>query len=377
MKPKIVIDATPLFFPFTGVGRVTQTLITHLLKLDLNLDLRLYSRILRRRLRTPPFSECRHYHFPLPQRAEPWMSRLQVAEHVSGADLFHATDHYMALGRAAQAVVTVHDVIFLVKPEPHMTVHAYQKQVVPDFVRQCQRIICPSQYSKDDLVKHMNINPDRIDVIPWGFDQTLFQPAAPSEPRPSFIDQTVGSAASYFLSVNCSEGRKNTPRLLNAYKKLLKNSPENHLILAWRNPGSYQTKCVADQTDHRIHFVQDLSDIDLKALYQHATAMVYPSLYEGFGLPVLEAMACGCPVVTSNLSSLPEVGGDATLYVEPQNEDSILKALESFENDPDLYERLRLDGLKQAQRFTWESCAVKTAETYAKCLTGSNPPMPD
>jgi glycosyltransferase involved in cell wall biosynthesis len=106
-------------------------------------------------------------------------------------------------------------------------------------------------------------------------------------------------------------------------------------------------------------------------LYQHATAMAYPSLYEGFGLPVLEAMACGCPVITSNLSSLPEVGGHAVLYVEPQDQASILKALESFENDPNLYERLRQDGLKQAQIFTWESCALKTVETYTKCLTGS------
>ena len=308
MKPKIVIDPTSLFFPVTGVGRVTRTLINRLLdQKDLPLELCLYSRVMRRALRTPPFSRCRHYHFPLPQRAERWMGKVRWVERATGAGLFHATDHYMALGTPSRAVVTVHDVIFLVHPEQRMTVHAYQRKVVPDFVRRCQRIICPSQHSKDDLIKHLGMDPDHMDVIPWGLDHQTFQPAAPNQETPDFLTNLLGADPHYFLSVNCSEGRKNSPRIIEAYKKLLKQNPTNHLVLVWRNPGAYQEQC---KDMDRIHFVQDLTDEELRSLYQHATAMIYPSLYEGFGLPVLEAMACGCPVVTSNTTSLPDVGGE-------------------------------------------------------------------
>lgn len=367
MKPKVVIDATSLFFPVTGVARVTQTLLNHLLDRDLDMDLCLYSRVAKKRLRTPPFAGHRHYHFPLPQRFERWMERCQLVERLTGADLFHATDHYMALGRPDRAVVTVHDVIFLVHPEQRMTVHAYQQQVVPRFVRHSRRIICPSQHSKDDLVKHLDIDPDRIDVIPWGLDHHAFRPPDPGQTAPAFIEDLVGPTPRYFLSVNCSEGRKNSPRVIEAYRRLLRDDPDNHLVLVWRDPGAVRTQC---EDIDRIHFVQDLTDDALRALYQYATAMVYPSLYEGFGLPVLEAMACACPVVTSNSTSLPDVGGDAALYVDPEDSEALYRTLVQFENDSALCQTLGAKGLARAKDFTWETCARRTLETYSRCLEG-------
>jgi glycosyltransferase involved in cell wall biosynthesis len=119
---------------------------------------------------------------------------------------------------------------------------------------------------------------------------------------------------------------------------------------------------------NRIHFIGRQSDETLRDLYCGATALVFPSLYEGFGLPILEAMSCGTPVITSRISSMPEVGGDAAIYIDPHESDSLVSALEEFENKRHDHQALRDASLRQADKFSWERCARETLATYARCL---------
>jgi glycosyltransferase involved in cell wall biosynthesis len=172
----------------------------------------------------------------------------------------------------------------------------------------------------------------------------------------------------FLLAVSCSIGRKNTRLLLEAYAKLQRNDPTNDLVLAWNPPPEIRETYARGELADRIHFVGRLPDDVLVGLYQSATALVFPSLYEGFGLPVAEAMACGTPVLTSRSSSMPEVGGDAAIYFDPRDEASLLSALERCETDPNAMQVLAKSGVKQAAKFTWERCAEETVRSYLRCL---------
>ena len=148
--------------------------------------------------------------------------------------------------------------------------------------------------------------------------------------------------------------------LLKCYTDLLKSDPDHDLVLVWNPPES-----IRKQYDNpRIHFLSGISDDDLRKLYSCASATVYPSHYEGFGLPVLESMSYGTPVVCSNVSSLPEVGGDFSYYIDPKQESSLLKALEDIDQGSWDLNSASQKGLKFAEQFTWENCAKETIKVY-------------
>ena len=166
------------------------------------------------------------------------------------------------------------------------------------------------------------------------------------------------------MAVSCSGGRKNTYYLLDCYRKLLNSNPMNDLVLVWDAPEDVRSY----YRHPKIHFIGKVSDSELQSLYSCATASVYPSLYEGFGLPVLESMACGTPVICSGITSLPEVGGDACMYIDPHDSKTLLSAIEKIENNEVDLNLLRDKGLKQALNFNWEECARKTLAVYKRCM---------
>jgi glycosyltransferase involved in cell wall biosynthesis len=301
------------------------------------------------------------------------MARLGLVERLAPGDLYHATDHYLPLRDPARAVVTVHDLVFLLRPEPGWGIHRHMARIVPPFLKACRHIIAISEYTKRDLVEHLAIPEEKVTVIPWAVDREFFTPDAPASPDyPTCLQERLPERPPYLLAVGCNMGRKNTPRLLEAYAELAHGGARHHLVLAWTPPESLRARYQENELAERIHFIGKVSEIDLRDLYRHAAAAVYPSLYEGFGLPVLEAMSCGTPVITSPVTSLPEVGGEAVCYVDPEDVASIRNALAAVEDGAQSITRLHEAGLAQAARFSWERCAQQTLAVYESCLGGSS-----
>ncbi|MDF7823987.1 glycosyltransferase family 1 protein [Pontiellaceae bacterium B12227] len=353
----VVLDGTPFLFPGAGVGRVTQTLVeTMAQQLPGNLSLRLYARCLRgKTLRCPglPMTRLR-----LPKSLEPAMAKVQLIERLVPGDLYHATDHYLPMNHPHNAVVTIHDLLFMIRPNPNFSIHAIQRRLVPPFVKACRHVIVISEQTKKDVMKHLLVPEEQITVIPWAVDETFFTPPEITGFMPGFLPVSEP----YFLAVGCNTERKNTPRLLEAYCRSGARSP---LVLAWNPPNDIREKYASNKS---IHFIGRVTEEQLRDLYRSALALVYPSLYEGFGLPALEAMACGCPVITSNTTSLPEVGGDAVLYIDPENTDSIAHEMKALEESAELQDALQKKGYEQVKRFSWKKTAQATMNVYSQCL---------
>jgi len=173
----------------------------------------------------------------------------------------------------------------------------------------------------------------------------------------------------YFLSVSCNAERKNTHLLIKAYIQLIEQNPINDLVLVWDNPPESVLRLIEKAgIEKRIHFLSNVTDEELAWLYNGTTALFYPSSYEGFGLPIIEAMACGAPVVTCNNSSIPEVGGHAALYMEKPEVENILTFLEKFENGSIDIADLSTKGIKQASCFKWSKTASEYIPIYKKYL---------
>jgi glycosyltransferase involved in cell wall biosynthesis len=369
MPKRIAIDATPLLFPGTGVWRVTRALLETMLRLQTPYELHLFARRLRGKREQLEVAGHAVQRLRIPRSAVDLLRGLGLTELLSSADLYHATDHYLPLKKTSASVVTIHDLVFLLAPEAHFARdHAYFAARVPEFARNCRRIVAISEHTKRDIVEHLAIPAERIDVIPWAVDRKLFFPAPDEAALRERLSERHRIRWPYFLAVSCSEGRKNTPRLLEAYAQLAERGPRHHLVVRWNAPAKIKTKFQRGRLAELIHFVRPVDDEGLADLYRGATAMAFPSLYEGFGLPVLEAMSCGTPVLTSRNSSLEEVGGDAARYVEPVSTESILNALEDFEHGSPRVAGLREKGLTRADTFSWEKTARMTLDVYAKCL---------
>ncbi len=370
MSKCITLDATPFMFTHGGVGRTTLTLFRAMLKLQPEYRFRLYARRFKGgALAVPENVDC-FRRFRLPKSTEPLLAKLGMVETFVNADLYHATDHYMPLKHPENAVVTIHDLLFMTRPEPDWDIHAYQLKVVPSFAKKCRQIITCSNYTKKDIMEQLQISPESIHVVSWGIDQSVFHPPTDKDALHAALRTGLGIDYAYFLAVGCNCGRKNTPRLLEAYAEMVGDTPANHLVLVWDPPAEIRQKYAQDPCCRFIHFTGKVTDELLVNLYQGATATVYPSDYEGFGLPVLESFACGVPVITSDRSSLPEVGGGAAIYINPDDCGSIRDAMCNIENHSVDLCSLRKKGLDVCNKFTWEACAAQTLRVYDMALEG-------
>ena len=369
MPHRIAIDATPLLFPGTGVWRVTRALLETMLSLPHRYDFQLFARRFRGNADIDTVAAHSIKRLRLPRSIAERTRALGWTECRVGADLYHATDHYLPLKNSSPAVATIHDLIFLVSPEKHFAKeHAFFARRVPDFARKCRRVIAISEHTRRDIVERLNIPADRVDVVPWAVDRATFCPSTDDAALRARLLATHGISTPYFFAVSCSEGRKNTPRLMDAYARLAERNPTHHMVVRWNAPAAFIEKYQRGNLAKFIHFTKPVDDAGLADLYRGAAAMAFPSLYEGFGLPILEAMSCGTPVITSRNSSLHEVGGDAARYVDPESVDSLLEALSDFENNAPGVRGLREKGLVQAGTFSWDRTARMMLDVYAKCF---------
>jgi glycosyltransferase involved in cell wall biosynthesis len=266
-------------------------------------------------------------------------------------------------------VLTIHDVIPYVYPETSTRLDwLIYHMWLPRTARKADAIITDSGPSREDIVTHLSVPPERVEVVPLAADRR-FRPMKTAEVEP--VLQEYGVERPYILYVGALESRKNLPRLLEAYALLRQWSELWKLVIVgarkWKSSPIFDTVQRLALEPH-VYFTGYVKDEHLPAIYAGADLFAFPSLYEGFGLPILESMACGTPVVTSNSSSLPEVAGDVAILVDPYNVEEIAEAMRRVLEDGDLAQELRKGGLERAAQFTWERTARETVAVYEKVI---------
>lgn len=266
----------------------------------------------------------------------------------------------------APQVTATHDVIYASQPESHSAVMRLgQSVLVPIGAKSAKRIVTLSEASADEIVKHIGVPREKIDVVPIA----AREPGEPT-PEPELRERLALGDAPFVLATSARRGHKNLGRLLEAMARV-KHEPAPSLVLPGYATGAEDalTKQIADLgLADRVHLLGWISEADLDGLYAAAEALVFPSLAEGFGLPVLEAMEHGTPVATSNVSSMPEVGGDAAIYFDPYDVQAIADATDRLLGDADLRAKLSAAGRVRAGEFSWERAADLTLAAYDRAL---------
>ena len=307
-------------------------------------------------------------------------------------DIYHSPYHEIPkIIKQVQHIkqfLTVHDIIPILHPEwfglrKNLTVSDFDKEFnLLKALKSLDRItwiICPSYSTKDNLCDylHNKIDIQKIFVIPWAAS-ALFYPCQDSQII-TLMRQKYGiPEGPYILSLSTLEPRKNIDHVIRCFAQLVEQEslPDLSLVLAgslgWNYEPIFHEIAKFNKLRNRIIFTEYVADADMAPLYSDALAFVYPSFYEGFGLPPLEAMQCGTPVITSNTSSLPEVVGDAGIMLDPFDRDELCQSILAIYNDAALQKELSTKSAEQAQRFSWERCAQQTVAAYRKALA-SNP----
>lgn len=283
-------------------------------------------------------------------------------------DLFHGTVNTLPRGLRCRSVVTVHDLAFLRWPEqvPRKR-YRYLSRAVPAAVSAAHRVIAVSAATKFDVVDLLGVDPAKVAVVPLGVEER-FQPAPASEVTQHRVNKRLNRP--FLLTVGTLEPRKNLPRLLEAFATVQHEIPHDLVLVGpegWLT-GSMHERIAALRLGDRLKLTGYVPDDELPVWYSAADALVVPSVYEGFGLPALEAMACGCPVIVSDRSALPEVTGNAAELVDPDSVESIAAGLRRVAIDPGRRRHLAAAGVGRAAGFTWRRTAELTAAVYREAI---------
>ncbi len=274
-------------------------------------------------------------------------------------DLFHATSFSLPGLWPGPLVATLHDANHLALPENYGPAQlAYYRLVVGPRARTARALITISEFSREELAKHLGLSPYKLQVIPQGVDER-FAPQRRSDL--TAFRERLKLPPRFLLAMGNAKPHKNLEFLARIADEL----PAPLVLLAGRGTGK------ALGFPRSTIDLGELPEADLPLLYAAAEALLFPSLYEGFGLPPLEAMACGCPVIASRSSSLPEVCGEAALLVDPHDETAWRDAILRLTRDPQLHRELGEKGQERAARFTWDDCARRTLAVYQRVLGGS------
>lgn len=284
-------------------------------------------------------------------------------------DVFFSPTHYLPFFAPSKSVVSILDVSYLQFPQMFKPKDLYQLKLWGIFsIKRAKKILTISESSKSDIIKKYGLSSDKIVVVYPGIKEianSKLQIANMDELRKRF-----GISKNYILFVGTLQPRKNIVRLIQAFSKL---NADLQLVIVGKKGWQYEEILKAPEKfgiKDKVLFIDNAADEDLPSFYKNATIFALPSLYEGFGLPVLEAMQFGCPVITSNVSSLPEAGGDAALYVDPEDVDDISKKMQKLLEDENLRKELIEKGYKQVKKFSWEKSARETLAVLEEVANG-------
>lgn len=281
-------------------------------------------------------------------------------------DVFHGLSFVTPLVKTCRQVVTVHDMTFFLFPQYHGFIKRhYFRSLIPRCVRRADQVIADSESTKADIVRILGAEAEKIKVAYLGTDER-FRPGKDAATS-SRLRANYGLSRKVILFVGLIEPRKNLETLIRAYAMLAGAARDSCLVLAgplgWGYQAVFQAVSECGVKD-RVIFPGFVPEEELPGLYNLADVFVYPSLYEGFGLPVLEAMACGVPVITSNVSSMPEIAGGAALLVEPSDARGLACAIGRVLADQELRQRMSREGIERSSPFTWERTARETLAAY-------------
>jgi glycosyltransferase involved in cell wall biosynthesis len=374
---RVAIDAIPLVAAKTGVGHYTDALAEWLARTHPDHTYELVSPF------DFAFTTGRHNGSPAPEnlgkRFMPvrsvfrkwWLVGLPSLLHISPVDVFHGTNYCVPVFAPCPTVVTIHDLSLFTQAATHEDDNVRRgRRRLPIMARRATMIIAPSEWTRREIIEHFGVGPEKVRVVAEAAREKM-RPTPIEEAR-AVLDRH-GVRRPYLLYTGTIEPRKNLLTLLRAYDELLRASEHRPQLVLCGGRGwlcDEVFELVAHlKLEEQVRFTGYVADEDLPALYSSAEVFVYPSLYEGFGLPPLEAMACGTPVITSDAASLPEVVGDAGLTVGPREVPALARSLARLLGDDAMREHFRRAGLERAAGFSWARAADETQAVYDEVFT--------
>lgn len=369
---RIAIDVSPLYMSVSGISNYIRNLLRGLAVVGGEHTFILYTN---KPIRVePPLPEnfvVRLVRLPF-HKFQIWFQLgLPFRFHLDGADVFLGSFHRLPLFSSIPSVLTIHDLSGLVLKDYHLRSVVIRNRFIPLFVRKARRIIAISHFTKDETTRIFPRAENKVDVIPLAPAPGL------SSEKDSVLLNKVRNSLSlperYILFLGTLEPRKNLPRLLEAFASIANRVPQD-LVLAgmmgWMS-GPLQNLLKREDIHGRVHLTGPVDEAQLPALLTMAELMVYPSLYEGFGLPVVESMACKTPVLTSSAASLPETAGGAALLADPESVEDIAEKLFELATDSNLRVELAEKGLARVSKLSWEQTALMTLNTCRQAFDGS------
>jgi glycosyltransferase involved in cell wall biosynthesis len=369
---RIAIDARKL--RDYGIGTYIRNLVRHLSRIDSQTEYVLFCR----GADCAITEELGENFRAVPEPARPYSAREQLRIPMDlrreGVDLFHAPHYVLPPLTPCKSVVTIHDCIHLRFPQylPNRLAYAYARSSLWFATHRSNRVLTVSEASKRDILRYFHVPERKINVIYNAIDERFGEPPAPEEIER--VRDRYQLNAPYVLYAGNIKPHKNLERLIEAFHMLRRGDLEHvKMLIIGDEISKYATlrRAVHRYKLHKhVRFFGFVPDKTLAVFYRLARAFVFPSLYEGFGLPPLEAMASGTPVITSNLSSLPEVVGDAALLIDPYDASAIADAMRRVLLDSDLRENLRQRGLQRVSEFSWERSVRRVREIYEEVLAG-------
>jgi glycosyltransferase involved in cell wall biosynthesis len=378
MQTRIGIDYTAAVHQSAGIGRYTRELVAALAEQAPGYAFHLFAGEAGSRPAHPlPGPNCTWRHTRISQR---WLARLwfrlrlplPIELWTGPLRLFHATDFFLPpTNPGTRKLVTVHDLSYIHYPEIVMPgMSRLLNTWVPGSIARADHVIAVSEATRQDIITCYNTPADKVSVLYHGVSADFHPAHTPTALAQVREKYNLGDAP-FILTVGTIQPRKNYLRLIQAFAMLPRELGVSLVIAGGRG---WDNQPLFDEVKRRklndqVRFTGFVADADLPALYSAATLFAYPSLYEGFGLPVLEAMACGTPVVTSNTSSLPEVVGQAGIMVSPTDVESMAGSLEQALTDEAQRQRLAAAGKAQAATFNWQHTATQLLELYEGLLS--------
>ena len=376
---KIGIDISQIIYEGTGVATYTRELVKSLVKVGDKDEFVLFGSSLRLRrplkefLKGLPGENAKGKFSFLPPKLLEFLWNgvhlFPVENLVGEVDIFHSSDWLEPPTKKAKKVTTIHDLTIYKYPETFFARGGHdivknQKRKLFFTKQECDLIICVSETTKQDAMEILKIPEKKLKVI-YEAPDSIYFPKNQEEVKK--VKNKFGIHGDYLLCVGTREPRKNIDQVLMAFVEISRAYPELSLVIAGKY-GWGDKKLKVKSEKLKVRILGFVEKEDLASLYSGAEAFVYPSLYEGFGLPILEAMACGCPVITSNIGSMRELAAGFSVLVDPQSTDSIAENILKLLKNNDLRQELKIKGLKRAGEFSWEKAALQTLEAYRGLL---------